>query len=70
MDKKELVKTIREKAGLKRDTCDDIALFLPNCIAREIKAIIELREIPEDMWFDLYNLIVAVVGNELAREAK
>ena len=67
MDKKELVKTIREKAGLKRDTDDTIALFLPNCIAREIEAIIELREIPEDMWFDLYNLIVAIVGNEWAR---
>ena len=37
-------------------------------IAMEIEAIIELREIPEEMWMDFYHLIVTVVGNELSRE--
>ena len=69
MDKQELVKTIREKAGIKNNEGDFfIALNLPNCIAMEIEAIIELREIPEDMWMDFYHLIVTVVGNELSRE--
>ena len=69
MDKKELVKTIREKAGIKNNEGDFfIALNLPNCIALEIEAIIELREIPEEMWMDFYHLIVTIVGNELSRE--
>lgn len=68
MDKKELVKTIREKAGIKNDLDKFMALNLPNCIAEDIELMITLREIPEEMWFDLYHLIFSVVGNELARE--
>ena len=69
MGKQELVKTIREKAGIKNNEGDFfIALNLPKCIAMEIDAIIKLREIPEDMWMDLYHLIVTIVGNEISRE--
>lgn len=68
MDKKELVKTIREKAGIKNDLDKFMALNLPNCIAEDIELMIKLREIPEEMWFDLYHLIFSVVGNELSRE--
>ena len=69
MGKQELVKTIREKAGIKTNEGDFfIALNLPNCIATEIEGIIKLRDIPEDMWFDLYHLIVTIVGNEISRE--
>ena len=70
MDKKELVKTIREKAGIKKDLDKFMALNLPNCIAEDIELMIKLRDIPEEMWFDLYHLIFSIVGNELAREAK
>lgn len=70
MDKKELVKTIREKAGVKNDGDEFMALNLPNCIAKEIEDMIKLRNVPEDMWFDLYHLIVTIVGNELAWEAR
>ena len=68
MDKQELVKTIREKAGIKKDLDKFMALNLPNCIAEDIDMMIKLREIPEEMWFDLYHLIFSVVGNELSRE--
>lgn len=69
MGKQELVKTIREKAGIKTNESDFfIALNLPNCIAIDIEGIIKLRDIPEDMWFDLYHLIVTIVGNEISRE--
>lgn len=71
MDKQELVKTIREKAGIKNDESDFfIALNLPNCIADEFDLIIKSRDIPEDMWLDFYHLIVTIVGNELSREEK
>ena len=70
MDKKELVKTIREKAGIKNDGDEFMAINLPNCIAMGIEGIIKLRDIPEDMWFELYHLIVTVVGNELTWEAR
>lgn len=70
MDKKELVKTIREKAGVKNDGDEFMALNLPNCIAKEIEDMIKLRNVPEGMWFDLYHLIVTIVGNELAWEAR
>ena len=69
MGKQELVKTIREKAGIKGNEGDFfIALNLPNCIATEIDAMINLRDIPENMWYDLYHLIVTIVGNEISRE--
>ena len=69
MDKQELVKTIREKAGIKNDEGDFfIALNLPKCIAMEIEDMIKLHDIPEEMWFDLYHLIVTIVGNEISRE--
>ena len=69
MGKQELVKTIREKAGIKNNEGDFfIALNLPKCIADEFDLMIKLREIPEDMWMDLYHLIVTIVGNELSRE--
>ena len=70
MDKQELVKTIREKAGIKNDGDEFMAINLPNCIASQINAIIKLRDVPEGMWFDLYALILSVVGNELAWEAR
>ena len=71
MDKQELVKTIREKAGIKNDEGDFfIGLNLPNRIADEFELMIKLRDIPEDMWLDLYHLIVAIVGNELSREER
>ena len=70
MDKKELVKTIREKAGIKKDIDNFMALNLPNCIAEDIELMIKLRDIPEEMWFDLYHLIVTIVGNELSREER
>ena len=69
MGRIELVKMIREKAGLKNDDGDVfIAINLPRSIAMEIEAIINLREIPEEMWMDFYHLIVAIVGNEISRE--
>ena len=69
MGKQELVKTIREKAGIKNNEADIfIALNLPKCIAMEIEDMIKLRDIPEEMWFDLYHLIVTIVGNEISRE--
>ena len=69
MDKKELVKTIREKAGIKNNKEDFfIALNLPKCIAMEIEDMIKLHEIPNEMWLDLYHLIVTIVGNEISRE--
>ena len=69
MDKKELVKTIREKAGIKNDEEDFfIALNLPMRIAMEIEDMINLHEIPDEMWLDLYHLIVTIVGNEISRE--
>ena len=68
MDKKELVKTIREKAGIKKDLDNFMAINLPNRIAEDIELMIKLREIPEEMWFDLYHLIVTIVGNEISRE--
>ena len=68
MDKRELVKTIREKAGIKNDGDEFMAINLPNCIASQINAIAKLRDVPEDIWFDLYSLILSVVGNELSRE--
>ena len=68
MDKRELVKTIRKKAGIKNDGDEFMAINLPNCIASQINAIAKLRDVPEDIWFDLYSLILSVVGNELSRE--
>ena len=69
MGKQELVKTIREKAGIKNNEGDFfIALNLPNCIADEFDLMIKLRDIPEDMWLDFYHIIVTIVGNELSRE--
>ena len=69
MDRIELVKTIREKAGIENDEGDVfIAINLPRSIADEIDAIIKLREIPEEMWMDFYHLIVTIVGNEISRE--
>ena len=69
MGKQELVKTIREKAGIKNNEGDFfIALNLPNCIAMEIEDMIKLHDIPDEMWFDLYHLIVTIVGNEISRE--
>lgn len=68
MDKIELMKMICEKAGLKQRGDEFLAINLPNCIAWEINAIVKLRDIPEDMWFRLYSLIVTIVGNELSRE--
>ena len=69
MGKQELVKTIREKAGIKNNEEDFfIALNLPKCIAMEIEDMIKLHDIPDEMWLDLYHLIVTIVGNELSRE--
>ena len=68
MDKQELVKTIREKAGIKKSLDKFMALNLPNRIAEDIELMIKLRDIPEDMWFDLYHLIVTIVDNEISRE--
>ena len=68
MDKEELVKTIREKAGIKKCLDKFMAINLPNCIAEDIELMIKLREIPEEMWFDLYHLIFTIVGNEISRE--
>ena len=69
MGKQELVKTIREKAGIKNNEGDFfIALNLPNCIAMEIKGMIKLHEIPDEMWLGLYHLIGTIVGNEISRE--
>ena len=68
MDKEELVKTIREKVGIKKGLDKFIAINLPNCIAEDIELMIKLREIPEEMWFDLYHLIFTIVGNEISRE--
>ena len=69
MGKQELVKTIREKAGIKNDEEDFfIALNLPMRIAMEIEDMINLHEIPDEMWLDLYHLIVTIVGNEISRE--
>ena len=68
MGKQELVKTIREKAGIKNDLDKFMAINLPNCIATDIDAMINLRDIPENMWYDLYHLIVTIVGNEISRE--
>ena len=69
MDKEELVKTIREKAGIKNNEGDFfIALNLPKSIATEIEGIIKIHDIPDEMWLDLYLLIVTIVGNEISRE--
>ena len=71
MGKQELVKTIREKAGIKNNEGDFfIALNLPKCIATEIEDMIKLHDITDEMWFDLYHLIVTIVGNEISREAR
>ena len=68
MGKQELVKTIREKAGIKNDEEDFfIALNLPMRIAMEIEDMINLHEIPDEMWLDLYRLIVTIAGNEISR---
>ena len=69
MDKKELVKTIREKAGEINWGIDElIASLLPNCIACGIDDIVKLSDIPESMWIKLYDLIVRVVDNEITRK--
>ena len=69
MGKQELVKTIREKAEIKNNEEDFfIALNLPKCIAMEIEDMIKLHDIPDEMWLDLYHLIVTIVGNEISRE--
>ena len=69
MDRIELVKMIREKAGIKNDDGDVfIAINLPRSIAMEIEGMIKLHDIPDEMWLDLYHLIVTIVGNEISRE--
>ena len=69
MDKKELVKTIREKAGEINWRIDElIASLLPDCIAEGIDDIAKLRDIPDSIWIELYGLIVKVVSNEIARK--
>ena len=69
MDKKELVKTIREKAGETIWGIDELfASLLPDIIASRIEDIAKLSDLPKSIWVELYNLIVRVADNEITRK--
>ena len=69
MDKKELVKTIREKAGEINWGIDELfASLLPDIIASGIDDIAKLPDMPKSIWIELYRLIVRVAENEITRK--
>ena len=65
MDKKELVKSVREKAGIKDDglgTDEWLAKRLTDSVAWNIEDILDSysREIYDELPYQLYSLILAI----------
>ena len=75
MNKKELVKAIREQAGIEEKISDDLlSSRLPMSIAMNIEDIYVANDFevdpPKSFCRQLYDLIAAIVYNEVKRELK